>query len=185
MLEILCEEESRSFESRSQSLQTVAPSPSGKSSSKTFASSKSSSSTSSSKSSSRQSALTSPSAAATGPCMEFLLQNNILQTLLSLGRADCPPGMKQKVLDFFTKLLSRVRQPILPHVHVYKPVHRLVESCGRVRAGPNELEEILFLCTLAAKLKQDSYLVNFFLEAPEDEFPTASSRRKTSAGKKR
>ena len=81
--------------------------------------------------------------------------------LFTLGRADCPPGMRHKVLDFFTKLLSRVRQPILPHVHVYKPVHRLVESCGRVRAGPNELEEILFLCTLAAKLKQVFFNRNF------------------------
>jgi len=97
--------------------------------------------------------------------------------------------MKQKVLDFFTKLLSRVRQPILPHVHVYKPVHRLVESCGRIPAGPNELEEILFLCTLAAKLKQDSYLVNFFLETPDDGDGfrgggSLSSRRSSSASKK-
>jgi len=166
MLDILSEEESRFFESHS-------------------GGSKSSSSSSSSSASSRArpSLATSPSVAATGPCMEFLLQNKILETLYTLSRADCPPGMRHKVLDFFTKLLSRVRQPILPHVHVYKPVQRLVESCGRVRAGPNELEEILFLCTLVAKLKQDSYLVNFFLEAPEEEFP--ASRKKSSTSTKR
>jgi len=91
--------------------------------------------------------------------------------------------MQHKVLDFFTKLLSRIRQPILPHINVYKPVHRLVRSCGRVRAGPNELEEILFLCTLAAKLKQDSYLVNFFLEPPEAPADSPHRTRRDSVDK--
>ena len=35
----------------------------------------------------------------------------------------CPPGMKQQVLLFFTNLLGKMAQPLLPHVNVYKPVH--------------------------------------------------------------
>ncbi|KAJ8025560.1 hypothetical protein HOLleu_33149 [Holothuria leucospilota] len=59
----------------------------------------------------------------TGPCMEHLLQHKILETLQTLGKADCPPGMKQLVLTFFTNLLGKIQQPLLPHVNVYKPVH--------------------------------------------------------------
>ncbi|CAH6938960.1 FHF complex subunit HOOK interacting protein 2A [Phodopus roborovskii] len=100
----------------------------------------------------------------TGPCMEYLLHHKILETLYTLGKADCPPGMKQQVLLFYTKLLGRIRQPLLPHINVHRPVQKLIRLCGEVLATPTENEEIQFLCIVCAKLKQDPYLVNFFLE---------------------
>lgn len=39
-----------------------------------------------------------------------------------LSRPQCPPGMKQQVLNFYTKLLGRIRQPLLPHINVHRPV---------------------------------------------------------------
>lgn len=122
--------------------------------------------------------------------------------------------MKQQVLTFYTKLLGRIRQPLLPHINVHRPVQvsimpvlnyshiqylclkllycvvyavflnmartmycaicyvvlschspqKMVRLCGEVLAAPTENEEIQFLCTVCAKLKQDPYLVNFFLE---------------------
>ncbi|KAM6105671.1 LOW QUALITY PROTEIN: FHF complex subunit HOOK interacting protein 2A [Pterocles gutturalis] len=99
----------------------------------------------------------------TGPCMEYLLHHKILETLYTLGKADCPPGMKQR-LAFYTKLLGRIRQPLLPHINVHRPVQKLIRLCGEVLATPTENEEIQFLCIVCAKLKQDPYLVNFFLE---------------------
>lgn len=110
----------------------------------------------------------------TGPCMEHLLQHKILETLQTLGKADCPPGMKQLVLTFFTNLLGKIQQPLLPHVNVYKPVHRLIKVCGDVKAGPTEKEEIQFLCLVCAKLKEMPYLVNFFLEDPKSSNMTNS-----------
>ncbi|XP_071778678.2 FHF complex subunit HOOK interacting protein 2A isoform X2 [Centroberyx gerrardi] len=100
----------------------------------------------------------------TGPCMEYLLHHKILETLYTLGKADCPPGMKQQVLTFYTKLLGRIRQPLLPHINVHRPVQKLIRLCGEVLAAPTENEEIQFLCIVCSKLKQDPYLVNFFLE---------------------
>ncbi|KAG5266446.1 hypothetical protein AALO_G00232190 [Alosa alosa] len=100
----------------------------------------------------------------TGPCMEYLLHHKILETLYTLGKADCPPGMKQQVLSFYTKLLGRIRQPLLPHINVHRPVQKLIRLCGEILAAPTENEEIQFLCIVCAKLKQDPYLVNFFLE---------------------
>lgn len=31
--------------------------------------------------------------------------------------------MKQKVLLFFANLLAKMKQPLLPHINVYRPVH--------------------------------------------------------------
>lgn len=110
--------------------------------------------------------------------------------------------MKQQVLSFYTKLLAHIRQPLLPHINVHRPVQvrntaasilmcspsvllvcvgqlfcscvtssflasfcqKLVRLCGEVLAAPTENEEIQFLCIVCAKLKQDPYLVSFFLE---------------------
>lgn len=39
-----------------------------------------------------------------------------------LCHPQCPPGMKQQVLVFYTKLLGRIKQPLLPHINVHRPV---------------------------------------------------------------
>ncbi|ESO81902.1 hypothetical protein LOTGIDRAFT_146698, partial [Lottia gigantea] len=100
----------------------------------------------------------------TGPCLEYLLHHKLLDTLYTLGRTDHPPGMKQVILVFFTKLLSRIEHPLLPHINVHRAVQRLVKTCGEVRAGPTEKEEIEYLCTVCSKIKADPHLVNFFIE---------------------
>ncbi|XP_032808222.1 FHF complex subunit HOOK interacting protein 2A isoform X2 [Petromyzon marinus] len=117
----------------------------------------------------------------TGPCMEYLLQHKILETLFTLSRADCPPGMKQQVLIFFSKLLGRIQQPILPHINVHRPVLKLIRLCGEVLAAPTENEEIQFLCIVCAKLKQDPYLVNFFMENKSSNV-TSSLSNSTNSG---
>lgn len=99
----------------------------------------------------------------TGPCMEYLLQHKILETLYTLGKADCPPGMKQQVLIFFKLILGRIKQPLLPHINVHRPVAKLVQICGEVRAGPTETEEVQFLCTVCARLKREPHLIHFFI----------------------
>ncbi|CAG5117910.1 unnamed protein product, partial [Candidula unifasciata] len=106
-------------------------------------------------------------AGTTGVCLEYLLQHRLLETLYTLGRTDHPPGMKQTVLSFFTKLLSRITHPLLPHINVHRAVQRLVKACGETQGSPTEKEEIEFLCTVCAKIKTDPYLVNFFIENPD------------------
>ncbi|KAK2853046.1 hypothetical protein Q7C36_008247 [Tachysurus vachellii] len=117
----------------------------------------------------------------TGPCMEYLLHHKILETLYTLGKADCPPGMKQQVLSFYTKLLGRIRQPLLPHINVHRPVQKLIRICGEVLAAPTENEEIQFLCIVCSKLKQDPYLIDFFLENKgkrvDDKVPGADGQK--------
>ncbi|KAF4019267.1 hypothetical protein G4228_010508 [Cervus hanglu yarkandensis] len=76
----------------------------------------------------------------TGPCMEYLLHHKILETLYTLGKADCPPGMKQQVLVFYTKLLGKIRQPLLPHINVHRPVQNKFKSLAS-QGGPNAISE--------------------------------------------
>ncbi|XP_078095849.1 FHF complex subunit HOOK interacting protein 2A-like [Mustelus asterias] len=100
----------------------------------------------------------------TGPCMEYLLQHKILETLCTLAKAGYPPGMKQQVLLLITKLLGQIQQPLLPHINVHRPVQKLIRLCGEGPGSKTEKEEVQFLTTVCAKLSQNPYLINFFIE---------------------
>ena len=53
----------------------------------------------------------------------FLYLLNEILFMCKLSLFQCPPGMKQQVLLFFANLLGKMKQPLLPHVNVYRPVH--------------------------------------------------------------
>ncbi|KAM4749531.1 FHF complex subunit HOOK-interacting protein 2B isoform 2-T2 [Rhinophrynus dorsalis] len=63
-----------------------------------------------------------------GPCMEYLLQHKILETLCTLAKAEYPPGMRQQVLLFYSRLLSQVQRPLLHYLSVHRPVQ---EDCEK------------------------------------------------------
>ncbi|XP_015585399.1 protein FAM160B1 isoform X2 [Cephus cinctus] len=83
-----------------------------------------------------------------GPCLEYLLQHRLLDLLATLAGAETPPGMRLVCLSFLRKLLGRSKHPLLHHVSVYAPVHRLIALCNGHLASPIEAEEIQFLLTL-------------------------------------
>lgn len=104
----------------------------------------------------------------TGPCMEYLLQHKLLETLGTLGKAQYPPGMNQQVLIFFTKLLGQIQQPMLHIINVYRPIQKLIRQCGVLPGSQSEKEEVQFLYVICNKLKQDPYLLNYILEAKSE-----------------
>lgn len=103
-----------------------------------------------------------------GPCMEYFLQNKLLEQMSALARADTPPGMKKCILIFVTRLLTNSRQALLPQMGVYTAVQKLIGLCGEVLAGPTENEEVQFLNTVCQKIHDDPQILNCFL-------PTVSS----------
>jgi len=65
-----------------------------------------------------------------GPCLEYLLQHNLLNLMATLACTDCPPGMRQHTLCFIRKLITQLKYPILPHVNVYGPIQ--VSSTAKI-----------------------------------------------------
>ncbi|XP_061116189.1 FHF complex subunit HOOK-interacting protein 2B [Conger conger] len=116
----------------------------------------------------------------TGPCMEYLLQHKLLETLCTLGKAQYPPGMSQQVLAFFSKLLIQVQQPMLHIINVYRPVQKLIRLCA-LPGSQTEKEEAQFLFVICSRLKQDPYVLNYILEIKRDE-PIKKSRSTSGDG---
>ncbi|XP_062817267.1 FHF complex subunit HOOK-interacting protein 2B isoform X2 [Anolis carolinensis] len=104
------------------------------------------------------------SAGETGPCLEFLLQHKVLETLGTLGRAEYPPGMRAQVLLFFSRLLGQMQCPLLHYLNVHRPVQRLLQL-GSDSLGPDpEKEAMQLVAVLCAKIRQDPSLLPCVLE---------------------
>ncbi|XP_064031522.1 FHF complex subunit HOOK-interacting protein 2B isoform X2 [Pogoniulus pusillus] len=97
-----------------------------------------------------------------GPCLEYLLQHKVLETLSTLGKAEYPPGMRQQVLLFFSRVLGQVQLPLLHYLNVHRPV-QLLQLSGH-QLGGTEKEELQFTAVLCAKIKQEPSLLPYILE---------------------
>ncbi|XP_053321495.1 FHF complex subunit HOOK interacting protein 2B [Spea bombifrons] len=122
-----------------------------------------------------------------GPCMEYLLQHKILETLCTLAKAEYPPGMRQQVLLFYSRLLTKVQRPLLHYLSVHRPVQKLISLAGQPGVTDRK-EELQFLSAVCAKLEKDPSLLIHVLEAEaggrsggaeqEDEGSSAAPKRK-------
>uniref|UniRef100_A0A8B9NUW0 Family with sequence similarity 160 member B2 n=1 Tax=Apteryx owenii TaxID=8824 RepID=A0A8B9NUW0_APTOW len=99
-----------------------------------------------------------------GPCLEYLLQHKILETLSTLGKAEYPPGMRQQVLLFFSRVLGQVQHPLLHYLNVHRPVQKLLQLGSDALGSGTEKEEVQFAAVLCAKIKQDPALLPYLLE---------------------
>lgn len=99
-----------------------------------------------------------------GPCLEYLLQHKVLETLSTLGKAEYPPGMRQQVLLFFSRVLGQVQHPLLHYLNVHRPVQKLLQLSGHPLGSGTEKEEAQFAAVLCAKIQQDPTLLAYVLE---------------------
>ncbi|XP_036605486.1 protein FAM160B2 isoform X1 [Trichosurus vulpecula] len=99
-----------------------------------------------------------------GPCLEYLLQHKILETLCTLGKAEYPPGMRQQVFLFFSRILAQVQHPLLHYLNVHRPVQKLLQLGGTATGSPTEKEEVHFTTVLCTKIQQDPALLTYILE---------------------
>uniref|UniRef100_A0A8D0H3P0 FHF complex subunit HOOK interacting protein 2B n=1 Tax=Sphenodon punctatus TaxID=8508 RepID=A0A8D0H3P0_SPHPU len=100
----------------------------------------------------------------TGPCLEYLLQHKILETLSTLGKAEYPPGMRQQVLLFFSRVLGQMQHPLLHYLNVHRPVQKLLQLGSDALGSETEKGEVEFVAALCAKIKQDPALLSYILE---------------------
>ena len=128
---------------------------------------------------SRGAALPAPALA---PCLEFLLQNNVLDVLVTLCQADSPPGIRPFIFNVFIFLLEVVRYPLLPEAAVHQPLRRLVLVCALGKASPTETHELRFLGVLCAKVRRTPDLLHIFLDSCAAEAAVTPCTFDTSRG---
>ncbi|XP_042329302.1 FHF complex subunit HOOK interacting protein 2B [Sceloporus undulatus] len=100
----------------------------------------------------------------TGPCLEYLLQHKVLETLATLGKAEYPPGMRSQVLLFFSRLLGQMQCPLLHYLNVHRPVQKLLQLGSDALASEPEKEAVQLVAVLCVKIHQDPALLPCILE---------------------
>ncbi|KAJ3936854.1 MAG: Retinoic acid induced 16-like protein-domain-containing protein [Lentinula lateritia] len=121
----------------------------------------------------------------TGGCLEYLLKNDVLGTLVRLSEADRPFGIQAEVLRAVQNMVVLLDEQFLVHSAVHKAVLRLLRNCagddlheqldGRhkkvlgaagnaVQTQPSEFEEDLvnLLCILCSRIRTFRELLMIF-----------------------
>ncbi|GBM11434.1 Protein FAM160B1 [Araneus ventricosus] len=97
-----------------------------------------------------------------GPCMEYIMQHKLLDTMCVLATSDAPPGMKRYMFIFIMKTIKIMQETLIPHVSVCVPIHNFIKLCGEIVAGPTEREEMDFLQCICDKIEKNPDLINCF-----------------------
>ncbi|OWK07380.1 hypothetical protein Celaphus_00017163, partial [Cervus elaphus hippelaphus] len=91
-----------------------------------------------------------------------------------------PPGMRQQVLQFFSKVLAQVQHPLLHYLNVHRPVQKLLRLGGTVPGSLTEKEEVQFTTVLCSKIQQDPALLTYILEGKKTIGRKKASREATA-----
>lgn len=103
----------------------------------------------------------------TGPCFEFLLQQNVVDKLCALGLPDRPPGMRSLITSTLDDLFKQTRKPLLPNMTVHLAVRQFISICdskGDLRRPSYKRPFLSLMRTLCAKLRDDPSLAWVFFE---------------------
>ncbi|NWU44449.1 F16B2 protein, partial [Hylia prasina] len=101
----------------------------------------------------------------TGPCLEFLLQHKLLETLGTLGKAEVSPGKSlRRGWNFnfgaFSPGTGVWGDPTSPSL----PPQKLLQLSGDRLGSGTEKEEAQFVTVLCSKIQQDPTLLPYILE---------------------
>jgi hypothetical protein len=73
------------------------------------------------------------------PCLEYVLQSNMIQGIVNRALTDTPRGLMPLVLTGISHLLRTIDYPLLPHQSVYKSVAKLISFATRYEAIISEI----------------------------------------------
>ncbi|KAF8077958.1 Retinoic acid induced 16-like protein-domain-containing protein [Lyophyllum atratum] len=119
----------------------------------------------------------------TGACLEYLLKNDVLGTLVRLSETDRPAGIQAEVLRAVQNMVVLMDEQFLVHSAVHRAVLRLLRNCAgddlqeqldghkvmgaarsSVQSQPSEYEEDLvnLLCILCSRIRTYRDLLMIF-----------------------
>ncbi|KAJ6630790.1 Retinoic acid induced 16-like protein-domain-containing protein [Mycena sp. CBHHK59/15] len=120
----------------------------------------------------------------TGACLEYLLKNDVLGTLVRLSETDRPSGIQAEVLRAVQNMVVLLDEQFLVHSAVHRAVLRLLRNCAgddlqeqldgknkvmgaarnATRSQPSEYEEDLvnLLCILCSRIRTYRELLMIF-----------------------
>nr|CCA25416.1 conserved hypothetical protein [Albugo laibachii Nc14] len=103
------------------------------------------------------------------PCLEYLLENQIVPYLCDIGKRDQPRGFMSLSLQFISAILEKLEYPILPTREIHVAIIALVESAILSEVGDILIQKCLvrLLYSIWKKLRINPVQIEFFFVYPE------------------
>ncbi|WFD44143.1 hypothetical protein MPSI1_002809 [Malassezia psittaci] len=103
-----------------------------------------------------------------GPCMEFILEQDVLEGLMSLCLADEPRGVRSAMITTFAHLVRDLRPGFLLHHKVVRVLmqllHHSIQADGRGNSNESIDAMLDLVCDLVQQLVLDPRTLQFFVE---------------------
>lgn len=77
-----------------------------------------------------------------GSCMNYLIQNHVIDTLCGVAMIDNPRGSTALVVSMLTKLFKEVKYPLLSSEAMYVSISGLVQKLMKIYQGTNVSSEL-------------------------------------------
>ncbi|ORY73434.1 Retinoic acid induced 16-like protein-domain-containing protein [Leucosporidium creatinivorum] len=116
-----------------------------------------------------------------GPCLEHLLKNAVLSTLVKLAVQDDPAGVRCEVIKWFGRAIVDLDESFLVHSAVNKPLVKLLRACVDEEGGLVRDEEeavVSAMVTISERIKTYPELLSIFLR----EKPPSARSKDLAAG---
>ena len=105
-----------------------------------------------------------------GPCLKYLLHENIVENIymFTTRQREYAREVRVFLLDFFTDVFARSQQPLLIHQQILRPVNKLLRACEGSK-DPRLISSLVPLLHQICILMQEnqSLLDLFFVESSE------------------
>ena len=102
-----------------------------------------------------------------GPCLEYIVQYDVLDQLHGLCMADEPAGAKTLMLSTFTRFVRSVRPDALMHQSIARTLTKVLHHSIRSEAltGQDADDELLeFVCETTLKLAENSRVLALYVD---------------------
>ena len=105
-----------------------------------------------------------------GPCLKYLLHENIIENIymFTTRQREYTKEVRVFLLDFFTEVFARSRQPLLIHQQILRPVNKLLRACEGTKDPRLNSSFIPLLHQICILMQENQSLLDlFFMESNE------------------
>ena len=100
----------------------------------------------------------------TGPCLQYLLSENIMENIYMLSTRFKPYAKEIRILllKFSTEIFTRSSQPILIHQQILRPISKLLRACEGTNDREMTTSLIPLLHTMCILMQENQSLLDLF-----------------------
>jgi hypothetical protein len=111
-----------------------------------------------------------PAAGDTGVCMEFFIQNRLMETLCALCLIDKPSGVRKLILAAINSIVGNLRNigMLIPHMSIHQPLANLIGGMTTMQLAGELVDALTLIKTCLGIVAADPTLGEFLVVVPPE-----------------